>query len=219
MGGFCLHTHSVVTNTCSSQDHETKLKAGVIEKVDASPWVLPIVGGIKLCADLRESNKTVITDCYPLPQMEEIFANLQGAEMFFTTDHETFQRMVVRQRCPPSLLLAMSENSPLLCWHLMLLIKRHSASSYWELKNVHTEECKASLLSWTGVFCCFLSNVFSSVPSFKLNELIEEESETTDLKSESMMCTLVISHAFSFWSFASSVSESKDLEKTKSIGE
>lgn len=49
------------------------LKAGVIERIDASPWVSPIVvtrrrtGGIQMCPDLREPNKAVVTDCYPLP--------------------------------------------------------------------------------------------------------------------------------------------------------
>ncbi len=48
-------------------------KAGVIKQVDASAWVSPIVvtgkktGEIRMCADLREVNKAVITDCYPLP--------------------------------------------------------------------------------------------------------------------------------------------------------
>ncbi|XP_030595617.1 uncharacterized protein LOC115787179 [Archocentrus centrarchus] len=68
------------------------LKAGVIEQIDASPWVSPIVvtgrktGGIRLCADLREPNKAVITDCYPLPHVDELFVSLQGATLFSTID-------------------------------------------------------------------------------------------------------------------------------------
>lgn len=47
------------------------LKEGIIEKIDASPWVSPIVvtqkktGGIRLCVDLREPNKAIVTDSYP----------------------------------------------------------------------------------------------------------------------------------------------------------
>ncbi len=60
-------------------------KAGVIEQVDASAWVSPIVvtgkktGGIWMCADLLEVNKAVITDCYPLPHIDEMLTSLMGA--------------------------------------------------------------------------------------------------------------------------------------------
>lgn len=75
-----------------SAELDRLLKAGVIEKIDASPWVSPIVvtgrktGGIWMCTDLREPNKAVVTDCYPLPHVDELFANLQGAKMFSTID-------------------------------------------------------------------------------------------------------------------------------------
>lgn len=67
------------------------LKAGIIERIDASPWVSTIVtvwrtGGIRMCTDLRETNKAVVTDCYPLPHVDELFASLQGEKMFSTID-------------------------------------------------------------------------------------------------------------------------------------
>lgn len=40
----------------------------------------------KMCADPREPNKAVATDCYPLPHVDELFASLQGAKMFSTID-------------------------------------------------------------------------------------------------------------------------------------
>lgn len=39
-----------------------------------------------MCTDLREPNKAVVTDCYPLPHVDELFASLQGAKMFSTID-------------------------------------------------------------------------------------------------------------------------------------
>lgn len=39
-----------------------------------------------MCTDLYKPNKAVITDCYPLPHVDELFANLQGAKMFSTID-------------------------------------------------------------------------------------------------------------------------------------
>ncbi|KAJ8356711.1 hypothetical protein SKAU_G00195050 [Synaphobranchus kaupii] len=68
------------------------LAAGVIEKIDASEWISPIVvtqkktGGIRMCVDLREPNKAVIMDSYPLPHMDELLSSLGGATVFSTID-------------------------------------------------------------------------------------------------------------------------------------
>ncbi len=39
-------------------------------------------GKIRLCVDLREPNKCVIMDCYPLPHMEDLFTELAGASHY-----------------------------------------------------------------------------------------------------------------------------------------
>ncbi|KAK7895754.1 hypothetical protein WMY93_021079 [Mugilogobius chulae] len=68
------------------------LQAGIIERVDASEWVSPLVagrkrkGGLRLCVDLREPNKSVVMDCYPLPHMEDLFAELSGATHYSQID-------------------------------------------------------------------------------------------------------------------------------------
>ncbi|ROL51121.1 Retrovirus-related Pol polyprotein from transposon 17.6 [Anabarilius grahami] len=68
------------------------LTAGIIEPVDASEWVSPLVvvrkrdGHIRLCVDLREPNKSVIMDCYPLPHMEDLFTELVGASHYSQID-------------------------------------------------------------------------------------------------------------------------------------
>ncbi|XP_037393143.1 uncharacterized protein K02A2.6-like [Pygocentrus nattereri] len=75
-----------------SAELKTLQAAGIIEKIDASPWVSPIVvtqkksGGIRMCVDLREPNKAVVVDSYPLPQTEELFSQLRGSTMFSTID-------------------------------------------------------------------------------------------------------------------------------------
>lgn len=49
-----------------SKAHDRLLQAGLIEKIDASPWVSPIVviqtksGDVRMCVDLREPNKAVV---------------------------------------------------------------------------------------------------------------------------------------------------------------
>ncbi|CAI5660563.1 unnamed protein product [Oreochromis niloticus] len=68
------------------------LQAGIIEPVDAAEWVSPLVvgrkskGDLRLCVDLREPNKSVIMDCYPLPHMEDVFSQLAGATHFSQID-------------------------------------------------------------------------------------------------------------------------------------
>lgn len=60
--------------------------------MDASPWVSPIVvttkkgGGIRLCVDLWDPNKSVIMDCHPLPHIEDLFTQLSGATVFSQID-------------------------------------------------------------------------------------------------------------------------------------
>ncbi|KAI7802904.1 hypothetical protein IRJ41_022848 [Triplophysa rosa] len=67
-------------------------KAGIIEAVDSSEWVSPLVvvrkrdGHMRLCVDLREPNKSVIMDCYTLPHMEELFTELVGASYYSQID-------------------------------------------------------------------------------------------------------------------------------------
>lgn len=79
---------------CKEVSAELKrlLQAGIIERVDASEWVSPLVvarkrrGGLRLCVDLREPNKSVIMDCYPLPHLENLFTELAGATHYSQID-------------------------------------------------------------------------------------------------------------------------------------
>ncbi|XP_064475837.1 uncharacterized protein K02A2.6-like [Ornithodoros turicata] len=75
-----------------SKELKKLLDMGVIEAIDASPWVSPLVvakkkdGRIRLCVDLRAPNKAVVPDCYPLPNMEELLNKLSGAKIFSKLD-------------------------------------------------------------------------------------------------------------------------------------
>ena len=63
-------------------------KSDIIEKVDESEWVSNLMvvpkpnGKIRLCLDLRNVNKAVIVDGYPLPFLEEIFLKIRGCSKF-----------------------------------------------------------------------------------------------------------------------------------------
>lgn len=68
------------------------LDMGVIEPVNASPWISNLViakkksGGIRVCVDLRSVNKAVIPDKYPLPTAEELTAYFYGSTVFSKLD-------------------------------------------------------------------------------------------------------------------------------------
>ncbi|XP_028164865.1 uncharacterized protein K02A2.6-like [Ostrinia furnacalis] len=68
-------------------------KAKILEKVNYSKWGTPVVpvmkqnGKVRLCADYRATlNKSLESDNYPIPRIEEIFAKLSGGKYFCTLD-------------------------------------------------------------------------------------------------------------------------------------
>ncbi|CAM4605479.1 unnamed protein product [Caretta caretta] len=78
-----------------SEELRKLVQKDIIEEIDSSEWVSPIVvmqkkgGGICLCVDLRERNKAVVIDSHPLPHIEEVLAELRGAKMFSTLDFQS----------------------------------------------------------------------------------------------------------------------------------
>ncbi|KFD45566.1 hypothetical protein M513_13555 [Trichuris suis] len=65
------------------------LSQGIIERVEASEWVSPMVvvhkkdGSIRLCVDLREANKAIVPDMFPLPHIEDLLLRFNCAIVFF----------------------------------------------------------------------------------------------------------------------------------------
>lgn len=68
------------------------LSLDIIEPIDASEWVSPIVvvdkkdGSFRICVDLREPNKAIVPDSFPLPHTEELLHALVGATHFSKLD-------------------------------------------------------------------------------------------------------------------------------------
>ena len=66
-------------------------KNGVIEKSE-SEWASPLVivtkrdGGIRLCVDYRELNKTTKFDAYPMPSVDEMLDQIGNAQFISTLD-------------------------------------------------------------------------------------------------------------------------------------
>nr|GEZ79912.1 putative reverse transcriptase domain-containing protein [Tanacetum cinerariifolium] len=67
------------------------LKRGFI-RLSVSPWGAPVLfvkkkdGSLRLCIDYRELNKITIRNRYPLPRIDDLFYQLQGAMHFSKID-------------------------------------------------------------------------------------------------------------------------------------
>ena len=65
---------------------------GIIEPIDSSLWISNLVvvrkkaGSIQLCVDLREVNKAVIPDKYPLPTDDELASQFHRSKVFSKLD-------------------------------------------------------------------------------------------------------------------------------------
>jgi hypothetical protein len=58
----------------------------------ASPWGAPVLfvkkkdGSMRLCIDYRQLNRAIIRNKYPLPRIDNLFDQLQGAKVFSKID-------------------------------------------------------------------------------------------------------------------------------------
>ena len=69
------------------------LVAGIIELVEESEWVSPMVvqekktkGDIRICVDLRKLNDASLHDPFPTPFTDEVLDNVGGQEVYSFTD-------------------------------------------------------------------------------------------------------------------------------------
>ncbi|XP_049876804.1 uncharacterized protein K02A2.6-like isoform X1 [Pectinophora gossypiella] len=69
------------------------LRDKVIEPVDTSEWATPLVpvrkadGGLRLCADYKVTlNPALLVDRFPLPKIDDLLVNLNGAQVFSKMD-------------------------------------------------------------------------------------------------------------------------------------
>ena len=70
------------------------LKKGLIRR-SVSEWGAPVVfatkadGSLRLCVDYRELNKVTRKNKYPLPRIDDLFDQLEGARVFSQLDLAT----------------------------------------------------------------------------------------------------------------------------------
>lgn len=66
--------------------------ADVIEKIESSEWVSPIVvarksnNRIRVCVDLRDLNKNIVVDVHPMPNINTLLSTLGDAQIFSKID-------------------------------------------------------------------------------------------------------------------------------------
>nr|GFC34292.1 retrotransposon protein, putative, Ty3-gypsy subclass [Tanacetum cinerariifolium] len=80
------------------------LERGFI-RPSVSPWGAPVLfvkkkdGSMRLCIDYRELNKITIRNCYPLPRIDDLFDQLQGAMHFSKIDLRSgYHQLRVREQ-------------------------------------------------------------------------------------------------------------------------
>lgn len=74
------------------EEIERMIREDVIEQASGSSWVSPVHivykenGELRICVDLREANKAVIRERFPIPRIQDLLRQLSGATMFSTLD-------------------------------------------------------------------------------------------------------------------------------------
>ena len=73
-----------------------------------SPWGAPVLfvkkkdGSMRLCIDYRELNKVTVKNRYPLPRIDDLFDQLQGATVFSKIDLRSgYHQLRIRDRDIP----------------------------------------------------------------------------------------------------------------------
>ena len=86
---------------------EELLSKGFV-KTSTSPWGAPVlfvkkkVGSLRLCIDYRQLNKVTIRNQYPLPRIDDLFDQLQGAKVFSKIDLRSgYHQLKVRREDVP----------------------------------------------------------------------------------------------------------------------
>ena len=77
-------------------------------KPSTSPWGAPVLfvkkrdGSLRLCIDYRELNKVTIRNQYPLPRIDDLFDQLQGAKVFSKIDlRSSYHQLKIRSEDVP----------------------------------------------------------------------------------------------------------------------
>lgn len=69
------------------------LEKGIIEKVEFSNWISPLVvvpkdngNDVRICVDMRRANEVIAREKHPLPTFDDFLPELGGAQLFSKVD-------------------------------------------------------------------------------------------------------------------------------------
>ncbi|GKB13163.1 putative reverse transcriptase domain-containing protein [Tanacetum coccineum] len=91
LDGPCLESHLVVRNfpdVFSDELHGLPPEQRGFIRPSVSPWGAPVLfvkkkdGSMRLCIDYRDLNHITVRNRYPLPRIDDLFDQLQGAKFF-----------------------------------------------------------------------------------------------------------------------------------------
>jgi transposase InsO family protein len=75
------------------EEIQRNVDAGILERIDTSPWAAPIVpvqktnGKIRICGDFKVTiNPQILVDQHPIPSIEELLARLNNGQKFTKLD-------------------------------------------------------------------------------------------------------------------------------------
>ena len=75
------------------EELDRMLEAGIIEPIEESEWIIPIViqdkkvtGKVRICVDLRKLNDACLHDPFPTPFTDEVLESVDGQEMYSFTN-------------------------------------------------------------------------------------------------------------------------------------
>ena len=75
-----------------SEEIQRLQNGGIIEPIEASKWVSPIVvarkpnGIIRMCVDLQDVNSKIVVETHPLPNINEMLMTLDESDIYTTLD-------------------------------------------------------------------------------------------------------------------------------------
>ena len=140
-------------------EYDGMVKAGILVKVDDSPWgtpVVPVFEGAKtrICGDYKATlNKVIETRQYPLPSLEECFVAVAGGEKFSTIDiRKAYNNLELREE--DKLLTTLSTHKGLYAWNRL----PYGISSSTAIFQAVMDET----LSGTKMTCCRVDDILVS---------------------------------------------------------
>jgi hypothetical protein len=74
------------------EEIDRMLEAGIIEVVEESEWIIPMVfqekkqGGIRICVDMRKLNYSFLHDPFPAHFIDKVLENVGGQQAYSFTN-------------------------------------------------------------------------------------------------------------------------------------